>query len=80
MPAGSSPLGFTYFAAVKFAGFTTAGVCSTAGAGSRREDQSLWVSPGRSLGIATGFAFGFLALGFAVTKSERAPLSADRKS
>ena len=26
MPAGPSPLGFTYFAAVKFAGFTTAGV------------------------------------------------------
>jgi len=26
MPAGSSPLGFTCFAAVEFAGFTTAGV------------------------------------------------------
>jgi hypothetical protein len=77
MPAGSSPLGFTYFAAVKFAGLRRPVSGSTAGTGSRREDRSLWVSPGRSLGIAAGFAFGVLALGFAVAKSERAPLSAD---
>jgi hypothetical protein len=74
MPAGPSPLGFTYFAAVNWPASRRPVSGSTAVTGSRREDRSLWVSPGRSLGIAAGFAFGFLALGFAVTKSERAPL------
>src|SRR6267143_1978316 len=72
MPAGPMPLGLAYFAAVKFAGYTAAGVWLNRRYGQSARTPFAFGMARTALGVAAGFAFGFLALGLGLTKSELA--------
>jgi hypothetical protein len=70
MPAGPAPLGFAYFAAVKLAGYTAAAVWLNRRSAQPMRRPFVFGLARTGLGVAAGFAFGFLALGLGVTKSE----------
>ena len=72
MPAGPMPLGPAYFAAVKFAGYTAAGVWLNHRYGQSTRRPFAFGMARTALGVAAGFAFGLLALGLGLTKSELA--------